>query len=154
MTVTCPLIHITNDNLSELSLRTFYVKAPIVNPTISSQYRTTLLNKKRASLSGFVFYPSPEAVNVKHNELLRCGGTVFWCGLWGKGGGGSNGLCVSSPTYMLQVPVCQDSQRALPGVSWVWSFWGLNQEMIATSHDSWCGLLVIWYICWDPGAAS
>lgn len=46
------------------------------------------------------------------------GATALFFGV-GCGGrvGGSNGLCVSSPTYMLQVPVCQDSQRALPGVS-------------------------------------
>lgn len=42
--------------------------------------------------------------------------------------------------------LCVRTRRALPGVREVWILEARNQEMIATSHDSWCGLVVIFYM--------
>lgn len=82
-----------------------------------------------------------EAVNVIQSVLLRGGGTVCW-----KGHRASVFHHLAIHHNVTQVPACQDSWRALPGVREVWISGAFNQEMIATSHDSWCGLVVIVYM--------
>ncbi len=65
-------------------------------------------------------------------------------------GGGGHGASVfhhlAIHHNVTQVPACQDSQHALPGVRGVWILGALNQEMIPTGRDSWCGLVVILYM--------
>lgn len=78
-----------------------------------------------------------EAVNVIHCVPQRGSGPVCW-------EGGSQSLCASSLPHSSQ---CQPS-ACVSGISVLYQVWAasLNQEMIAASHDSWCGLAVTLYI--------
>lgn len=76
-----------------------------------------------------------------HSVLLR--GRQH-CLLWGHGAS----VFHHSPIHhtVTQAPACQDSQHALPGVRGVWILGAPNQEMITTSRDARCGLVVMPYM--------
>lgn len=128
----------------------FNLPCLIANMKLSAVVKQTQdLMEQRAALPAILLhhadiFPRPEAGNVIHSALLRGGGPICQVGRGGHGISVFHHLPIHH--NVTQLPACQGSQRAWPGVRGVWIFGALNQEMIPTIHDSWWGLDDILYM--------